>query len=155
MRSNLFLFFFLSLSVERPVEWDWRTPKRLSIQLAFLRKDIRRRINIEECKKREVGYSYLITSDGDYLDLTTLLKQQGLKVLLIYNKDENTSNSLSYNLKSRSKNIYMFLEISSIQCKKPIKIKEKPLMVKLDKAIEKKKTKAIKSCIIKVTSLKF
>ena len=58
----------------------------------------------ENIKKEK--WAILITSDGDYLDLTTLLKQQGLKVLLIYNKDENTSNSLSYNLKCRSKNIH-------------------------------------------------
>ena len=55
----------------------------------------------ENIKKEK--WAILITSDGDYLDL---LKQQRWKVLLIYNKDENTSNSLSYNLKSRSKNIY-------------------------------------------------
>ena len=55
----------------------------------------------ENIKKEK--WAILITSDGDYLDL---LKQQRWKVLLIYNKDENTSNSLSYNLKCRSKNIH-------------------------------------------------
>ena len=45
----------------------------------------------ENIKKEK--WAILITSDGDYFDLTTLLKQQGLKVLLIYNKDENTSSS--------------------------------------------------------------